>query len=880
MPSHSTTHKTPSRFWTESRKRWAFRLVATLIALGFAGGFALLVFAAWVSKDLPDPNSLSVRTVAQSTKIYDRTGQTLLYEIYGDERRTLVPIDQIPRSMQQATVAIEDRKFYEHHGVDWVGLLRAVVRNAVKFQGPKGTSTLTQQLVRNTIIANDRNYLRKLKEIILALQIERNYSKDQVLQMYLNEVPYGSTLYGVEAASQTYFGKSARDLTLDESALLASIPQAPDRLSPYGTGVRGDNRPQLLARQDLVLEKMAEQGYITQDEAKVAQEIDTLAKLKPQRVGSIKAPHFVTYIRGLLAEQFEDKGGIKYVEQSGLKVITSLDWEKQQTAEKTIQEAVEKRGPTYQFNNAAMVALDPKNGEVLSMVGSADFFNKSIDGQVNVTLTPQQPGSSFKPIVYVAAFMKGLLPQTELYDTFTSFPTDSRPYEPKNYNLREYGPVTIRKALAGSLNIPAVKVLYIVGVGRALDFAEQLGYSTFTPENRSRFGLALVLGAGEVTPLDHAHAYATFANDGVQQPLHPILRVESSDGKILFETKPEDGTRIIDQQSVRLLNSILTDNDARTYIFGSHNALTLPDRQVAAKTGTTNDYTDAWTMGYTPNLVTAVWVGNTNNKAMKRGADSSSTAAPIWQAFMREATKDRPKEPFPQPEPPTTERAAILGTAIAKRVRIDKTTGLLATEFTPANQIEERTYLEPHDILHFIDKDDPLGDAPTNPATDPQYSAWEAGVRAWISKTNATTTEQIPAAASDQYGPAFTPTMTIHEPQNQQTITGSFLAISLDAQSPRGVKKVDVRFADRDFGSVTSAPWNFGITIPSDIPDGFYDLVLTASDDVGNNATQTVTIALQRSTQDQPSQNPGEPAPVIPPPNTLVIPSDLPIFGR
>ncbi len=874
MPSHSTTHNGKTPWWTSSRKQWAVRGVAALFALGFAGGFALLVFAAWVSKDLPDPNSLSMRSVAQSTKIYDRTGDVLLYEIYGDEQRTLVPIDQIPRSIQQATVAIEDRKFYEHHGVDWVGLLRAVVRNAVKFQGPKGTSTLTQQLVRNTIIVNERNYLRKLKEIILALQIERSYTKDQVLQMYLNEVPYGSTLYGVEAAARAYFGKSAHDLTLDESALLASIPQAPDRLSPYGTGVRGDNRPQLLARQDLVLEKMAEQGFITADEAKAAQEIDTLAKLKPQRVGSIKAPHFVTYIRGLLAEQFEEQGGIKYVEQSGLKVVTSLDWEAQQIAEKTIQEAVEKRGPTYQFNNAALVALDPKNGEVLSMVGSADFFDKAIDGQVNVTLTPQQPGSSFKPIVYVAAFMKGLLPQTELYDAFTSFPTDSRAYEPRNYNLREYGPVSIRKALAGSLNIPAVKVLYLVGVGRALDFAEQLGYTTFTPENRSRFGLALVLGAGEVTPLDHARAYATFANDGVQQSLRPILRVESSDGKPIFESISKEGARIIDQQSVRLLNSILTDNEARTYIFGSRNSLTLPDRQVAAKTGTTNDYTDAWTMGYTPNLVTAVWVGNTSNKPMKRGADSSSTAAPIWQTFMREATKNRPKDTFPEPEPPTTDRAAVLGNVLTKRVRIDKTTGLLATEFTPANQVEERSYLEPHDILHFLDKDDPLGDTPTNPATDPQYAAWEAGVRTWIATTNATTTDRIPQAASDQYGPAFTPTITILEPQNQLLVTGSFLAISVDAQAPRGVKAIDVKFADRDFGSVQSTPWNFGITIPSDIPDGFYDLVLTASDDVGNKATQTVTISLQRTQEPTTEQNPF----TLPPPDPVIIPNTVPLF--
>lgn len=844
MPSHSTTHSLLSRLWTERNKNRAKRLALVVLGLGLAGAFALLVFAAWVSKDLPDPNSLNALRSPESTKIYDRTGQVLLYEIYGSERRTLVPIDQIPKKLQQATVAIEDRKFYEHHGVDFLGLVRATVRGALAGSGPKGTSTLTQQLVRNTIISNERSYLRKLKEMILALQIERTYSKDQVLQMYLNEVPYGSTLYGVEAASQAYFGKPVKDLTLDEAALIASIPQAPDRLSPYGTGVRGDNRPQLVARQQLVLEKMAEQGFITSEEAAAAKGVDTLAKLQPQRVGSIKAPHFVTYIRGLLAEQFASQGGIKYVEQSGLRVITSLDWEKQQAAEKIIQEAVTKNGQKYQFNNAAMVSLDPTTGEILTMVGSADFFNKDIDGQVNVTLSEQQPGSSFKPIVYVAAFMKGFLPQTEIYDTFTSFPTDGRPYEPRNYNLREYGPVTLRKALAGSLNIPAVKVLYLVGVGRAIDVAEQLGYTTFG--NRSRFGLSLVLGAGEVTPIEHAQAYATFANDGTQMPIAPILRVETNQGQEVFRWQKTGGKRIIDQQSVRLLNSILTDNSSRSYIFGTNNSLILPDRQVAAKTGTTNDFTDAWTMGYTPNLVTAVWVGNTNNKPMKRGADSSSTAAPIWQAFMKIATKDRPKDTFPEPEAPTTDRAALLGSVISKRLRIDTSSGLLANDFTPANQIEERTYLEPHDILYFIDKDDPLGDPPTNPANDPQFSAWETGVSAWIGRTNATTTAQAPLASSDQYGPAFAPTITVHEPANQAIVTESFLAISLDTNAPRGVKTVSVRFADRDLGTVQGPEWNFGITIPQDITDGFYDLVFTAKDDVGNATSQTVTIYLQR----------------------------------
>ena len=844
MEKPSTNHARPS--WIRKHGR---RIIVWSIGLGttFAliGGLALLIFAAVVSRDLPNPDSLSTRTIAQSTKIYDRTGQVLLYEIHGDERRTLVPIEQIPLSLQHATVAIEDRKFYEHHGVDWMGLVRAVVRNAAKGQGPKGTSTLTQQLVRNTIISNERNYLRKLKEMILALQIERTFTKDQVLQMYLNEVPYGSTLYGAESAAQTYFGKSARDLALDESALLASIPQAPDRLSPYGTGVRGDNRDQLVARQTLVLEKMAEQGFITQEEAREAIDTDTLAKLQPQRLRNIRAPHFSLYVRELLTDQFAEQGGMKFVEQGGLKVITSLDWDKQEEAEKLVSEWVQKNGSRYNFNNAALVSVDPKTGEIVSMVGSADYFNKEIRGNVNVIMQgKRQPGSSFKPIVYAAAFEKGYLPQTEVFDSLTSFPTDGRAYEPRNYNLREYGPVSLRKALQGSLNISAVKVLYLVGVGRALDFGERLGYTTLT--DRSRFGLAVVLGGAEVLPIDHAHAFSAFANDGEQAALTPVLRVETPDGKTLFEAKPQT-KRVIEQQTARLLNNVMTDNEARAYVFGSKNSLTLPDRPVATKTGTTNNYVDAWTVGYTPNLVGVVWVGNTDNKPMKQGADSSSVAAPLWQSFMKMATENLPKESFPAPEPPETTNPALLGQVFTKKARIDKITGLLANEFTPAEAIEERSYIEPHDILFYLDKDDPLGPAPTNPASDPHFAAWERSVAEWADRSKAVTTAQMPTVSNDQIGPAFAPIITILTPFNQAVIDTSFITINVEATAPRGVQQMQIRLGETVLGTVQGNSPSFGVILPPEIPNGYHDLVITARDDVGNAASQLVTILLQRA---------------------------------
>lgn len=828
------------RLWEKRWIRWVLGLVLGGIALG---GITLILLAAWVSKDLPDPNTLYNRQIAQSTKIYDRTGTVLLYEVHGDEKRTLVPIDQIPTILRQATVSIEDRKFYEHHGVDWVGLFRAVVRNALQGQGPKGTSTLTQQLVRNAIITNERSYTRKLKEMILSLQIERNYSKDQILQMYLNEVPYGSTLYGVESASQSYFGKSVHNLTLDEAAMIASIPQAPDRLSPYGTGVRGDNRPQLVQRQHLVLDKMAEQGFITKDQAKEAKDIDTLAKLQPQQVQDIKAPHFVMYIRGILNETFAVQGGLKYVEQSGLKVITTLDWDKQQVAEKTIKAWVDKNGKKYQFNNASLISLDPKTGQIVSMVGSADFFNKAIDGQVNVTLSARQPGSSFKPIVYATAFSKGYLPETEVYDALTTFKTGGADYQPHNYSLKENGPVTLRKALQGSLNIPAVKVLYLAGLGSVLDFADQLGYTTL--KDRSRFGLSLVLGGGEVTPLEHAHAYAAFANDGMQMPVAPILKVESSEGETLSEWKSTEGARVIDQQVARTLSDVLTDNSARAYIFGTKNSLTLPDRPVAAKTGTTNGYNDAWTIGYTPNAVTVVWVGNTKNTPMKQGADGSIVAAPIWQTYMKEATKKLPVEAFIKPDAPSTRNPALLGGAIARSAKIDKFTGLLATDATPPEQTETRIYLAPHDILYFVDKDNPMGDAPTNPANDPQFSAWESGAQNWIDRAHATTTAQMPTVSSDQLRPEFTPTIMISEPTSYSAITSRFVPIQIETSSPRNATlSIQIQLGTIDLGTVQGPPWNFGITIPEGTADGSYNLVFTVKDEAGNKASQTVPVII------------------------------------
>ncbi len=803
-----------------------------------ASVLAFTVFAAWVSRDLPDPNTLGNRNVPQSTKIYDRTGTHLLYEVHGDENRTLVTIDKIPANMQHATVAIEDKGFYEHHGIYWRGWIRAGIMSVLKAQRLQGTSTLTQQFIKNAILDNKRSPIRKLKEIILSLQLERTYSKDQILQLYLNEIPYGSTIYGVESASRSFFGKSVQDLTLDEAALLAGIPQRPDFYSPYGTGSSGDNRARLVVRQHYILDLMAEQGYITKDQAEAAKQVDTLKKIIPKKIGGFDAPHFVVYVRGLL----ENKYGVKQIAEGGYKVITTLDYDKQKMAEEEIKKGVEARGKQYQFSNAALISLDPKNGQILTMVGSKDFFSDEIDGQFNVTLNRRQPGSSFKPIVYTAAFIKGFLPQTVLWDVDTIFKTEIGTYQPKNYNLKENGPVSMRQALQGSLNIPAVKTLYLVGISRALDFAETLGYTTL--KDRSRFGLAVVLGGAEVKPIEHASAFATFANEGTLYPTSAILRVEDAQGKAVEEWRQPAGTQVMDPQIARLTSNVLSDNEARSYIFGARNSLTLPDRPVAAKTGTTNDFHDAWTVGYTPNLVTVVWVGNNDNKEMKRGADSSAVAAPIWQAYMKRATKDMPIERFTPPAPPTTNKAALLGYTTSTTINIDKISGKRATEFTPPEFIETRTYREAHDILYYIDKDDPLGPAPTNPATDPQFSNWEAAVQSWVQRTGWNTTSTAPTEYDDVHVAINQPQVSIQQPTNGNIISSRSLTIQPTVYGTRPIVRIEARLGGVLLGSSGSSPWTIQGQVPNTLESGNYELVLTATDDVGNTGKASISVQL------------------------------------
>lgn len=798
----------------------------------FIGLLVLFIFSyaglLYLSHGLPDPNRLIDRQVPETTKIYDRAGQTVLYEIHGDEKRTLISLKDVPDNLKNATIAIEDKDFYKHGGFSLWAIFRTLVTD-VLFGKRAGGSTLTQQFIKNSILTNEKTLTRKIKEIILAYRLEKKFSKDEILQMYFNEIPYGSTAYGVEAASQKYFGKAARDLNLAEAAVLAAIPQAPSRYSPYGP-----NRDILLARQKYIIDLMVKYGYVTEAEAQEAKNFKLT--FKPQ-TDNITAPHFVMYVKEILA----DKYGEKTIEQGGLKIYTTLDLYKQKIAEQVVSEKAAANEKKFGATNAALVSIDPKNGQVLALVGSRDYFNDAIDGQVNVALQNRQPGSSFKPIVYAASFIKGYTPETVLYDVVTNFSTDpAKPYEPHNYDSKEHGPVTIRQALAGSLNIPAVKTIYLTGLDNVISLAQTLGYTTLN--DKSRFGLSLVLGGGEVKLLEHTNAFSAFAREGVKRPPTVILKVEDKDGKILEEFKNQ-AEKVLDSNIARLTNSILSDNAARSYIFGANNMLTLGSRPVAAKTGTTNDYRDAWTIGYTPSLVTGVWVGNNNNKEMKRGADGSVVAAPIWHDYMNKVLGNTPIEYFNPPENKPTGKPVLDGAIDPDTtIKIDKFSGLLANEFTPPDAIQEKQFKQAHDILYYINKDDPRGPAPADPKSDPQFNLWEKAIANWAKKQGLASSTP-PAEYDNVHRPEAKPVISIDYPGNNQTIANQLLNVKINATAPRGINRAEYYIDGYLFSSSAAYPFSLDKSV-NFLANGWHSLTARVCDDVDNCSEQKIEFNL------------------------------------
>lgn len=613
-------------------------IVGTLFTVGVLSisyGMYLFVF-----KDLPSPQELVKRKQIVTTRILDRN-EELLFRVYEDENRTLVKLEDIPTHTIQATIAIEDQDFYTHRGFSVRGIIRAAIANA---QGKpvQGGSTLTQQLVKNRLLTPERTIQRKVRELLLSVLVEGTYTKDQILEMYMNQVAYGGATYGIEEAAQTYFGKPVNQLSLAESAMLAGLPAAPSAYNPFGP------TPELAyVRQREVLRRMVEEEFITLEIAAAAEQEQLAFR---NNVIDIQAPHFVMYVRKLLAEEYGDD----LVSQGGLEVRTTLDLPLQNETQKIVTEEVEKL-ERLRVNNGAALVTNPETGEVLAMVGSKNYFDFENDGQVNVTLRPRQPGSSIKPLTYAIAMEQGKSPYSIINDAPVRYDIPgSEPYAPKNYDGKFHGRVTLRQALASSYNIPAVKLLAEVGVNTMIDKAEAIGISTW--QDRSRFGLSLTLGGGEVLMTELSQIYGTFANDGYTEPLNPILEIKDSTGKVLYRNECAlDGIncvkeRNIDPRVAYQITDILSDNRARTPAFGPQSVLHIPDQQVAVKTGTTNNLRDNWTIGYTSDVLVAVWVGNNDNTPMSYVASGITGASPIWNNIIRLTLDEENPHTFDVPE--------------------------------------------------------------------------------------------------------------------------------------------------------------------------------------------------------------------------------------
>ncbi|MBU0706232.1 transglycosylase domain-containing protein [Patescibacteria group bacterium] len=843
--------------WKKSKYIFA-GAVAFIIALCFFTFFAVII-------TLPNIDNIRNLVAAQSSLILDRNGE-VLYAIHGDENRKIVPYDQISPYAAQAVMAIEDDEFYDHHGVDFKAFLIAVCGEMHICNTARGGSTITQQFVKNAFLSPERSYTRKAKEIILALQLEGRYTKDEIMEMYLNRIPYGANIYGVEVASQIFFGKPAAELTIAESAILAAIPKAPTYYSPYGNNIyakvdlseeeilKRDIRSEnelvdfiskgllgktytygegeeardiyIKGRVDFVLERMEELGYITSEESLAASAEANAIEFKPFRE-DIVAPHFVMYVRQLL----EEKYGKEALEKGGLRVTTTLDVEKQKAADKAVEAQAEANEEKYGATNAALISLDPDTGEILAMVGSRDFWNDEIDGKVNITLRPRLPGSSFKPIVYAAAFLQGYAPSTVVYDVRTKF---GAWYEPENFDGTFLGPIDFRHALGASRNIPAVKAGHLAGIPNVMDLARKMGIDLNQPDDW--YGLSLALGAGEARPLDMARAYGVFANGGYKVEPVAILKVEDRAGNILEEYKaPDKKNLILDPQVAYLINNVLSDVSARPDEYWQAQ-LSIPGQVNGAKTGTSNKKKDdvnypfdLWTIGYTRHLVTAVWAGNADGSHVGRNASGLDTAAHIWKPYMTEATKDMPRADFERPEgikwikvakrsgklpsEHTPEDEIVSGVFASfsvpteydnayQFVEIDKISGKLATEFTPEEAREKKAFFTHHSIL------------PENPQ-------WESAVRAWAVEKGE---DEKPPTEYDDVHTAETmdtkPQITITSPKSKSEVSPPSLSVWVDISSPAGVEKVDYYFDDVLVDTATISPFTGSFAISKSLKNG------------------------------------------------------------
>lgn len=834
----STSYRSPRR--STRTILWA-KYAKIAFILSIVGVVGLMLFIPILSLTLPSPDKI-VRRDGFSTKILDRNGE-VLYDIFVDQRRTHVPISQIPDYVKQGTIAVEDQNFYRHQGFDPTAYIR-ILFDAVFKRRIRGGSTLTQQLVKNVLLSPETTIWRKVKELVLALQIESRYSKDQILELYLNEVPYGGTAYGVEAAAEVYFGKKVTDLNLTESAILAGLPQSPSRYSPYSSTPKA-----FIARTKHVLQRMREDGYITEEQEKASsEEIENVTFVG--KGASFKAPHFVQYVQEILEERY----GQSAVEQGGLKVTTTLDLKLQDQAQTIVSEEIEKV-EKLKIGNGAAVVLDPETGEILAMVGSKNFNAQDYDGQVNVTTSLRQPGSSIKPITYVTAFKKGYTPATLLIDAPTKFPggADNPDYEPVNYDGKFRGPVQVRYALANSLNVPAVKMLALTGIKDVLSTAYDLGLTSLEPtkETLSRVGLSLTLGGGEVRLLELTGAYGAFMNGGYKLEPVAILRVEDNNGKVLEEVKPEKGKQVLSTEQAFLIADILSDNAARAETFGTNSLLNVPGWDIAAKTGTTNDKRDNWALGGNQHVVVGVWVGNNDNSPMQQVASGVSGASPIWRKILMAALEGKPKVTFEAPKDiqqlqvdtisgyrehdgfPSRSEYFVKGTepgedTVHVKLKVCKNEGKLATPSdVVAGNYDEKEYI----VLKEED--------PTAGAGSP--NRWQEGILSWITTQTDTRykppTEYCNGVNSAPLNVEFT------SPRDRDSNLPNQFTVKFRIDTINSIDLAELEIDGTRVRSFTGGPFEYEVNLSN----GTHTLRAIAHDSKGNQSDRVITIGVNTS---------------------------------
>ncbi|PIY80883.1 MAG: hypothetical protein COY80_00510 [Candidatus Pacebacteria bacterium CG_4_10_14_0_8_um_filter_42_14] len=784
---------------TQNKRNLLKFKIIRFLAIGGAIGvvLAILLFFglfAWFSKDLPAPGEV-VRRSGFSTKILDRNGE-LLFDLYDQERRTPATLAELPEDLKNATIAVEDKDFYKHGGFDAMTILR-IPYNFVARQRLIGGSTLTQQLVKNVLLTNERTITRKFKELVLSLQLERTFSKDQILEMYLNEAPYGGTAWGVGTAAEVYFDKPVSELNLVQSAILAGLPQRPSAYSPFSGQVDDDGEPLWKVRAKGVLRRMREDNHITElayDQA--LSDLDTVEFSKKQLL--IKAPHFVFYVRNLL----DDLYGEEVVTNSGFKVTTSLDLKLQEQAEEIVLDEVS-QVEGLNITNGAVLVMDPRSGEILSMVGSKDFASEDIDGQFNVVVDGlRQPGSSIKPVTYLTLLQRGYTPASVLDDTPTKFVSNegADAYEPGNYDGKFHGPVSVRDSLASSLNIPAVKALALVGIDSFLQQAYDMGFVTLQPtaENKQRFGLAVTLGGAEVHLIDTVTAYSSFATGGIKTEPVAILKIEDKNGKTIFEHKPVEGRRLFSEAEAFLINHILSDNAARAIAFGTRSLLNISPN-IAVKTGTTNDQRDNWAIGWSREIIVGAWVGNNDNSQMKTVASGVSGATPIWRRIVLAALDSGYSDPaweipesvekvmvdsisgYPEHDGYASKSEYALANTlpalpdlIHTKLKLCKGENKLAPEARMASgDYEEKEFI-------VLKESDPLSLDGIN--------RWQEGINSWIAAQE-DGRYKVPTEYCGDQSEIY---IDLKKPENEKTYSDENIEVEIQSDSGDGIEKIEL----------------------------------------------------------------------------------------